>query len=163
MSQRPRRSLTWWWQRLQRKGGRRRRQWTRRSRQRCRRKRPQSPRRQLRIQVLPQHTLYRCLSLPHSLTPPPTRPPSSPHPAPPSVSISAEAERLLKIKEAAEAKGDAPAEGLVEEDAYLFVVFDGGDKSIAEVRLKKGATWPEMKVRSRVKLSMDLGFQRDRY
>ena len=57
----------------------------------------------------------------------------------------AEAERLLRIKEAAEAKGDAPAEGLVEEDAFVFVVFDGGDKSIAEVKLKKEATWADMK------------------
>jgi hypothetical protein len=44
---------------------------------------------------------------------------------------TAEAERLLKIKKEAEAKGDTPAEGLVDEDLFCFVVFDGGDKSIA--------------------------------
>ena len=48
---------------------------------------------------------------------------------------TAEADRLLKIKEAAESKGDAPAEGLVAEDAFLFVVFDGGNTSVAEVLL----------------------------
>jgi len=58
----------------------------------------------------------------------------------------AEAERLLRIKEAAEAKGDAPAEGLVEEDDFEFVVFDThGDRSIAVVKLKKEATWADMK------------------
>lgn len=52
---------------------------------------------------------------------------------------------MLKIKEAAEAKGDTPAECLVEEDAYMFIVFDGGDQSVAEVKLTNGATWMEMK------------------
>lgn len=58
---------------------------------------------------------------------------------------TAEAERLLKIKKEAEAKGDTPAEGLVDEDLFCFVVFDGGDKSIAEIKLKKDAPWTEMK------------------
>jgi hypothetical protein len=40
--------------------------------------------------------------------------------------------------QAAEAKGDTPAQGLEEEDAFMFVVFDGGDQSVAEIKLKRG-------------------------
>jgi hypothetical protein len=38
-----------------------------------------------------------------------------------------------EIAPLARMQGGTPAEGLVEAGAFLFVVFDGGDKSIAEV------------------------------
>ena len=49
-------------------------------------------------------------------------------------------------------QGGTPAEGLVEAGAFLFVVFDGGDKSIADIQLKKGAPWTEMKSQLSAKL-----------
>ena len=42
------------------------------------------------------------------------------------------------IYQAAEAKCNIPAERLVEENAYLFVIFDGGDQCVAQIKVKKG-------------------------
>ena len=68
----------------------------------------------------------------------------------------AEADRLRKLKEAAEAGGgDVPAKGLEEDDEYCFVVFDGGDASVAEIRLASGAGWPEMQ--EQVPCTLSLG------
>lgn len=61
------------------------------------------------------------------------------------------ADRLQRLKEKAEGGPARPSKQDLDQGQYKFVVFEGGDESIAEIRLPETATWSEMQVQLKAK------------